>query len=106
MPQLALKIPVFRRWGKKFFVAVDAGFFASMPEIRGISELANSEITWAVYPFSRSGNSHSIGTPEFRYSTWDDVQTALREGVAPAPQEILEEIQRKYEKACLPIITT
>lgn len=31
MPQLSLKVPVFRRWGKKFFVAADRLFFSSLP---------------------------------------------------------------------------
>ena len=31
VPQLQLKVPIFRRWGKKFFVVVDTQFFNSLP---------------------------------------------------------------------------
>jgi hypothetical protein len=77
-----------------------------IPDLRGIGNFANSEVTWVVYPFSKKGASYRIGVPEFKFSTWDNVQTALREGVAPESQEILEEIRRKQEKSPLPIIAT
>ena len=54
MPQLSLKVPVFRRWGKKFFVVVDAAFYAAMPPIREVSSVENSEVTWLVYPLPRT----------------------------------------------------
>ena len=38
MPQLSLKVPVFRRWGKRFFVVVDDPFFTALPRIRHVEE--------------------------------------------------------------------
>ncbi len=106
MPQLALKLPVFRRWGKKFFVAIDQRFFESMPRMATTSSLGNSEITWLVYPFSRDGERerYTIGEPRAVYTLWEDVQTALREGMAPDQAEILDEIQRKRRRGRLPVI--
>jgi hypothetical protein len=62
MPQLSLKVPVFRRWGKKFFVVVDTPFFEAMPQIRQVEGSGNSEITWLVYsfPHSSTGAGYSI----------------------------------------------
>lgn len=94
VPQLALKIPVFRRWGKKFFVVVDSKFFGALPRFGQTNE-GNSELTWLVYPFAKSGVSYSLGKPEVIFSMWDDVQTALREGLPPSPNEILAELQLK-----------
>lgn len=34
MPQLALKVPIFRRWGKRFFVAVDTTFLHRSRQFR------------------------------------------------------------------------
>lgn len=51
--QLNLKVPVFRRWGKKFFVAVDKQFFAALPKMKPVAELENSEVTWVLYDFKR-----------------------------------------------------
>jgi hypothetical protein len=106
MPQLSLKIPVFRRWGKKFFVAVDSNFYGSLPAIRTIPSFANSEITWLVYPFARGTQGYAMGQAEARFSTWDEVVTSLREGEAPDPSEVIEEIQWKMESAHLAVLTT
>ena len=106
MPQLALKVPVFRRWGKKFFVAVDSNFYASLPPMGTVDSLTNSEITWVVYPFNRDNSQYTMGNPTIHYSTWDDVMTALREGIPPDPQEILADIKVKARKRHLPVHTT
>jgi len=45
IPQLSLKVPVFRRWGKKFFVVVDTLFLDALPHFESTSP-ANSEVTW------------------------------------------------------------
>lgn len=106
MPQLALKVPVFRRWGSKFFVAVDSCFFAALPRMKHGDTFANSEITWLIYPFVRDQNSYRIGDPEIVFTMWDDVVTALREGIAPSPDEILAEIARKKTTQRLTVYDT
>lgn len=94
MPQLDLKVPVFRRWGKKFFVAVDESFFNSMPEFRRMEDFENSEVTWLVYRFSRHGahSQYKMGEPRIVYTEWSDVKEALREGTPPSPSDIMHEI--------------
>jgi Restriction endonuclease NotI len=94
MPQLSLKVPVFRRWGKRFFVVVDQPFFTALPKIRRVEGKENSEITWLVYELNRnvSGIGYSLSDPEVIFTLWDDVLTALREGEAPQQSEVLAEI--------------
>jgi hypothetical protein len=94
MPQLQLKVPVFRRWGKKFFVVVDTKFFQSLPTFKTTSP-SNSEIVWLNYPISLTGNNYTMKDPNIAGTHWDDVITALREGVAPETHEIFEELQSK-----------
>jgi hypothetical protein len=106
MPQLSLKVPVFRRWGKKFFVAIDSNFFTSLPDMRTVSSIANSEVTWVVCPFRRHAQGFALSAPTFIHSPWDDVITALRDGIAPDPAEILAEIRRKKETGRFPVQTT
>jgi hypothetical protein len=95
IPQLQLKVPVFRRWGKKFFVVVDSQFFRSLPEFRTTSP-ANSELTWLVYPLARIGETYQMQDAQSKYTEWADVETSLREGRAPDPSEILSELQLKF----------
>jgi Restriction endonuclease NotI len=94
IPQLQLKVPVFRRWGKKFFVVVDSQFFRSLPKLRSTTQ-ANSELTWLVYPLAREGEMYQMKNTQPIYTEWADVETALREGRAPDPSEILSELQFK-----------
>ena len=94
VPQLQLKVPVFRRWGKKFFVVVDSMFFGELPSFP-TRTASNSELTWLSYPITRNGMDYAMGEPQMVFSHWADVENALREGQEPEPEEILEELQAK-----------
>lgn len=104
MPQLSLKVPLFRRWGKKFFVATDRSFFEQIPAMRTVRTLANSEVSWLIYPFSLTPQGYEMGAPSIQHTQWDDVLDALREGAAPEPAEILAEIGQSILRRNLPIL--
>lgn len=97
MPQLHLKVPVFRRWGKRFFVAVDSLFFESLPPFKAVNSIENSEVTWLVYTFRKAGAAFTMEEPRFVFTLWEDVLTALREGQEPTPSEIMAEISAKKD---------
>lgn len=94
VPQLQLKVPVFRRWGKRFFVVVDSQFFRALPAFRDTSS-ANSELTWLRYPIEKKGADYRLGDVQVCHSEWDEVRNALREGVPPDPTEIKQELEVK-----------
>lgn len=96
IPQLQLKIPVFRRWGKKFFVVVDSEFFDSLPGFPATTP-NNSELTWLTYRIASDGGQFTLSDPMVIYSEWDEVQNSLREGKPPEPQEIVRELQAKLD---------
>lgn len=96
IPQLQLKIPVFRRWGKKFFVVVDTEFFGSLPSFPETTS-SNSELTWLAYPIANEGGKFALADPMIIYSEWDEVQNSLREGKPPEPYEIVRELQAKLD---------
>ncbi len=104
--QLNLKVPVFRRWGKKFFVAVDKQFFNALPTMRRVTDIENSEVTWVVYDFKRrdEGARFSISPPEFYCTEWNDVEVALREGAPPSKQDILEDVYAAMKRKKSPIL--
>lgn len=97
IPQLQLKVPVFRRWGKKFFVVVDSQFFLSLPEFPTTTQ-ANSELTWLVYPLGLVGNTYHMQEVDAKFTEWADVETSLREGRAPDPSDIIAELQLKLTR--------
>jgi len=94
VPQLRLKVPVFRRWGKKFFVVVDTQFFRALPSFPPTTA-ANSEVTWLNYPIRLDGAAYTMQDPQVIYSEFEEVLNSLREGTAPEPKEIIEELQSK-----------
>lgn len=98
MPQLALKVPIFRRWGKKFFVATDSTFFNELPPMPSKTK-GNSEITWLSYPITRnSEGGYTMNDPNILFTFWSDVESALREGVAPEESEILATLTNEVSK--------
>lgn len=98
MPQLALKVPIFRRWGKRFFVVVDDTFFNALPPMRSHS-IGNSEITWLAYDLKRQpSGGFQMETPRITHTIWDDVQNALREGTAPEKEELLDQLTSNAHK--------
>lgn len=50
MPQLQIKVPTLRRWGKKLAVAVDQAFFGAIggPSEPPIQDLDEGEVIWLV----------------------------------------------------------
>ena len=98
MPQLALKVPIFRRWNKRFFVAVDQTFFNALPPLKERS-VGNSEITWLVYDFQRQQHGgFEMQAPTVIHTIWDDVQEALREGEPPEREDLLRQLTKKASK--------
>lgn len=96
VPQLRLKVPIFRRWGKKFFVAIDDTFFAALPEF-GRTSAGNSELTWLAYPLRmRDSAPLVLGDPEIHFTEWSKVESALEEGRPPdGPDEVITELQSR-----------
>lgn len=96
VPQLRLKVPIFRRWGKKFFVAIDDTFFSALPSF-GTTSAGNSEVTWLSYPLRTSTSSPMrLGTPDVHFTEWSKVEQALEEGNPPdSPAEVIAELQAR-----------
>lgn len=51
MPQLQIKVPTLRRWGKKMAVVVDRAFFDSIGEMDDVEDISNADIAWFIVRF-------------------------------------------------------
>jgi hypothetical protein len=47
-PQLLFKGGIFKEWGKKQAVAIDRGFFATLPKMKEVNA-SKSDLAWLVY---------------------------------------------------------
>src|SRR3990172_7461137 len=54
MPQLQIKVPTLRRWGKKMAVVVDGDFFGSMGRMNFADDMSNCDVAWFVVNYSEA----------------------------------------------------
>jgi hypothetical protein len=71
MPQLQIKVPTLRRWGKKMAVVVDQAFFDSIGEMDKVDHISNADIAWFVVKFAEvgDGSQMSMVQDKVRYTT-------------------------------------
>jgi hypothetical protein len=60
MPQLEIKVPTLRRWGKKIAIVIDKPFFESIAKMKTVDSLSNADIAWFVVDYSGPNNSLNI----------------------------------------------
>lgn len=58
MPQLQIKVPTLRRWGKKMAVVIDEDFFNAMGKMETVDDLSNCDVAWFVLRYSEDANGH------------------------------------------------
>lgn len=100
MPQLQIKVPTLRRWGKKMAVVVDVPFFRSMGKIPRVMHVSNADIVWYLVAFTQpaGGGRRRLEVVDEVYTTLEDSIAGLTGGV-PVPLPDFE--QRIIAKAGL-----
>ena len=83
MPQLQIKVPTLRRWGKKMAVVVDVPFFKSMGEMRTVNEVSNADIVWYLVDFLKPqyGAHRELIVVDELYTTLESAIEGLTGGV-------------------------
>lgn len=92
MPQLLVKVPTLRRWGKKMAVVVDRPFFDSLGEMDAVAHVSNSDIVWFIVRFDEDlpGGVAKLFVDEVRYTTLERAVEGLTAG-APTSLNAFEE---------------
>ncbi len=60
MPQLQIKVPTLRRWGKKMAVVVDKHFFESIGRMEEVEDLSSGDIAWFTVSFEQDDVSERL----------------------------------------------
>lgn len=104
MPQLQIKVPTLRRWGKKMAVVVDRAFFDSIGEMDNVADISNADIAWFIVRFEEvdGGKQTRIIRDEVRYTTLERSVEGLTGG-KPIPLPTFE--SRITEKIVHPLPT-
>lgn len=97
MPQLQIKVPTLRRWGKKMAVVVDVPFFKSMGEMRTVDEVSNADIVWYLVDFPRPqhGAHRELVVVEELYTTLEAAIEGLTGGVPVSLDQFEGRIENK-----------
>ena len=98
MPQLQIKVPTLRRWGKKMAVVVDVPFFRAMGEMRTVPHISNADIVWFLvdFPQPAGGSLRRLTVVEEVYTTLESAIEGLTGGVPISLEEFEERIRTKY----------
>ena len=88
MPQLQIKVPTLRRWGKKMAVVVDRAFFDSIGEMDNVAHISNADIAWFIVKLEEveGENRTRLVRDEVRFTTLERSVEGLTGGKAvPLP---------------------
>jgi len=98
MPQLQIKIPTLRRWGKKMAVVVDEEFFSSLGPMSEANHVSNADIIWYMVNYDISRSPVVTRISKRCYTTLEHAVEGLTGGV-PIPLPDFEyQIKKKLAK--------
>ena len=92
MPQLQIKVPTLRRWGKKMAVVVDRPFFNSIGTMSQIEHISNGDIVWFIVKLEEdvTHGFHRIVGDDIHVTTLEHATDGLTGG-HPVSKEVFED---------------
>jgi len=99
MPQLQIKIPTLRRWGKKMAVVVDEPFFDALGEMDKVSDISNCDIAWFVVRLREAEGRDARLDPAFvRFTTLERAVEGLTGGVPVTLKQFEDRLASRIRK--------
>jgi hypothetical protein len=104
MPQLQIKVPSLRRWGRKMAVVVDRSFFRAMGRMRTVPHMSNCDVVWFVVGFSETDSGRfRLVRDSIHYTTLEDSVEGLTAGVPVSLESFEQRILSKLQGLPSPI---
>ena len=100
MPQLQIKVPTLRRWGKKMAVVVDKHFFNSLGHMEEVGDLSSGDIAWFTVDFEEEsgGRRFRLVRDSIHVTTLERATEGLTGGSPVTLTEFEEGIRSKLAK--------
>jgi hypothetical protein len=95
MPQLQIKVPTLRRWGKKMAVVVDRSFFNALGDMEAVGDVANCDIAWFVVAYEATEGGAALRPNFVRLTTLERAVEALTGGRPVTLASFEEKIREK-----------
>ena len=92
MPQLMLKVPALRRWGKKLVIAIHEDFYDWLPACPQ-ADPSNAELTWLVYRAESDGEAYRLRLRQTVPTTLEGAVQSLTAAVPPPRDEFESQLQ-------------
>ncbi len=97
MPQLQIKVPTLRRWGKKMAVVVDEAFFSALGRMDDVPEPSNADIAWFIVKFEERGSTAELQPDRVQFTTLERAVEGLTAGKPVSLPEFERRIKLKLD---------
>jgi hypothetical protein len=101
MPQLQIKVPTLRRWGKKMAVVIDEQFFRSLGEMQSVpdpNDISNADIAWFVVGYDEAHDPIRLMRAKCYLTTLERAVEGLTNGVPVSLPTFESRIRQKLEE--------
>jgi hypothetical protein len=95
MPQLQVKVPTLRRWGKKMAVVVDQDFFGAMGQMEAANDVSNSDVAWFVVKYRETPQGIQLEPSTVFLTGLEDAVRGLVAGVPVSKSKFEDKIRSK-----------
>ncbi len=98
-PQLIFKGGIINAWGKKSAVALNSGFFNTLPSLEEVSE-KEAEVAWIIYDLieDSSGENYNLTKIRTVYTKFDEALTSITKSEAGEVNSFLQVLQEKLDE--------
>lgn len=97
MPQLQIKVPALRRWGKKMVVVVDRKFFEALGAMDNVPDVSNADIAWFVVDYEEQERRALLRPAFHRLTTLERAVEGLTGGRPVSLETFERRIREKLE---------
>lgn len=100
MPQLQIKVPTLRRWGKKMAVVVDRGFYSALGPMEVVQQVSNCDIAWFVLDIVEDpgGDRAHLEGSTVHMTTLERAVEGLTAGKPVSREEFERRVLAKYAR--------
>lgn len=95
LPQLQIKVPTIRTWGKKLAVVIDEAFFGSLVGLEREKHLSNAEIVWFVVGYDPKPHGWTLVPREVVFTKLEESVKSLTGGVPLSLERFEEQLRAK-----------
>lgn len=97
MPQLQIKIPTLRRWGKKMAVVIDEDFFAALGPMEEVGNVSNADICWFVVGYDLNNGEYHLAPRRVVLTTLEKAVEGLTAGLPVDLAQFEDQIRNKLQ---------